>query len=57
MREQITLRLPTELLEATRQQAQQKGDSVNEMIVRFIRQGLGWEFPHSGLQKPVQPPA
>lgn len=39
-REQTTLRLPPELLEKLRQQAQEKGDSLNETIIRLIRVGL-----------------
>lgn len=36
MREQITLRLPPALLEQLRKQAQEKGVSVNELIVSLI---------------------
>lgn len=40
---QTTLRLPPELLERLRKQAQERGDSVNETIVRYIRLGLDQE--------------
>lgn len=39
-REQTTLRLPPELLERLREQAQERGDSLNETIIRYIRLGL-----------------
>lgn len=45
---QTSLRLPSELLEQLRQQAQERGDSVNETIIRYIRQGLEGEFRRSG---------
>lgn len=39
-REQTTLRLPPELLDKLRQQALERGDSLNETIIRLIRIGL-----------------
>lgn len=44
MREQVTLRLPEELLDALRRQAQERGDSLNETIIRFVRMGLEAEL-------------
>lgn len=46
-REQTTLRLPAELLEQIRRQAQERGDSVNETIIRYIRLGMQAESHHS----------
>ena len=40
MREQTTLRLPGELLERLRGQAQAKGVSVNQLLVTLILQAL-----------------
>lgn len=39
-REQTTLRLPTELLDRLRQQAQEMGISVNSMIILCLETGL-----------------
>lgn len=39
-REQTTLRLPPELLEKLRQQAQEMGISVNELILILIDKGF-----------------
>ncbi|MEF9974121.1 MAG: Arc family DNA-binding protein [Clostridia bacterium] len=39
-REQTTLRLPTELLEQIRRQAQERGDSFNETVIRYLLLGL-----------------
>lgn len=50
MREQTTLRLPPELLEQIQQKAQERGDSVNETIVRLIRKGIELESRHSELR-------
>lgn len=50
MREVTTLRLPSALLEAVRKQAQERGDSVNETVIRFIRQGLEQESRHAETQ-------
>lgn len=55
-REQITLRLPCKLLEALRQQAQKRGDSLNETIIRYLMLGMEAESrrfpPHSGPRQP-----
>lgn len=40
MREQTTIRLPVELKEQLRQEADKRGDSFNETIIRLIRAGL-----------------
>ena len=45
MREQITIRLPAELKEQLQQEADRKGASLNETVVRFIRLGLEQRFP------------
>ena len=56
-REQITLRLPCKLLEALRQQAQKRGDSLNETIIRYLMLGREAESrrfpPHSGPRQPA----
>lgn len=39
-REQITLRLPADLKEQIQQEAERRGDSLNETIIRLIRAGM-----------------
>ena len=55
-REQITLRLPCKLLEALREQAQERGDSLNETIIRYLMLGMEAKSrrfpPHSGSRQP-----
>ena len=43
-REQTTLRLPGELMDAVRRQARERGDSLNETIIRLVRMGLEAEL-------------
>lgn len=50
-REQTTLRLPAELLDELRRQAQERGDSLNEMIIRLIRLGLEVESSRERIRK------
>lgn len=50
MREQTTLRLPAELLDRLRQEAQERGDSFNETVIRYLRLGLEYESHRSLLQ-------
>lgn len=45
MRERTTLRLPAELADWLRQEAERRGDSYNGTIVRFILAGIRSEFP------------
>ena len=40
MREQTTIRLPAELKEQLRREAEKRGDSLNETVIRLIRAGL-----------------
>ena len=49
MREQTTLRLPVELMDKLRRQAQERGDSFNETVVRYLRLGLEYESHRSLL--------
>ncbi len=39
-REQTTIRLPTELKEQLQREADRRGDSFNETVIRLIRLGL-----------------
>ena len=50
-REQTTLRLPTEMLEELRRQAQKRGDSFNETVIRYIRLGLEAESARDQIRK------
>ncbi len=50
-REQTTLRLPGELLEVLRRQARERGDSLNETIIRLLRLGLEFESRREQIQK------
>ena len=43
MREQTTLRLPAELMDRLRQEAQERGISLNERIVDLILKGFQFE--------------
>lgn len=40
MREQTTLRLPTELMDRLRRQAQERGYTVNDLIMFILRDYL-----------------
>ena len=42
-REQITLRLPSELIEQLRQKAQERGDSMQGTIIRLLQLALEYE--------------
>lgn len=44
-REQTTLRLPVELLEQLKQQAQEMGYTVNDLIMFILRDYLRSTFP------------
>ena len=50
-REQTTLRLPGELLDMLRRQARERGDSLNETIIRLLRLGLEFESRREQIQK------
>ena len=39
-REQTTIRLPAELKEKIQREADRRGDSFNETIIRLLRKGL-----------------
>ena len=39
-REQLTVRLPVQLVERLRREADERGDSLNETVIRLIRKGL-----------------
>ncbi len=39
-REQTTIRLPAELKEELQREADRRGDSFNETVIRIIRRGL-----------------
>ena len=39
-REQLTVRLPEQLVERLRREAEKRGDSLNETVIRLIRTGL-----------------
>lgn len=39
-REQTTIRLPAELKEQLQQEADRRGDSFNETVIRIIRKGM-----------------
>lgn len=49
-REQITLRLPVELKEKLQQEAERKGDSLNETILRLLRLGLEVRSNHDSVR-------
>ena len=42
-RTQITIRLPAELKEELRQEAERRGDSFNETVIRLVLQGLEFQ--------------
>lgn len=42
-REQMTIRLPTELKEQLQREAERRGDSLNETVIRLLRIGLATE--------------
>ena len=54
-RTQTTLRLPEELMEQLRAEAEKRGSSVNETIIRLIRKGLQGESDRAGARSPEQP--
>lgn len=43
-RTQTTMRLPDELLEQLKAEAQKRGDSINETIIRLLRLGFQAEL-------------
>ena len=45
-REQTTIRLPAELKEQLQREADRRGDSFNETVVRFIRLGQKFQSNH-----------
>ena len=56
-REQTTLRLPRTLMDQLREQAQERGDSVNETIIRYLRLGLEEELRRFGPRSEKRPPS
>ncbi len=54
-REQTTLRLPVELMDKLRQQAQERGDSFNETVIRYLRLGFEFESRRSSPHSPKSP--
>lgn len=56
-REQTTLRLPRALMDQLREQAQERGDSVNETIIRYLRLGLEAELRRFGPRSEKRPPS
>lgn len=55
LREQTTIRLPGELMQRIRREADKRGDSFNETIVRLIRLGFQAESSQSLSHSPRQP--
>lgn len=49
-REQTTLRLPSELKEELKRQAQERGDSFNETVVRYLNLGIEYESRRASIQ-------
>ncbi len=47
-REQTTIRLPTELLGQLRAEADRRGTSFNETVIRLILQGLEFQSYRAG---------
>lgn len=47
-RTQITIRLPAELKEELRQEAERRGDSFNETVIRLVCRV--WNFNHAVLR-------
>lgn len=47
-REQTTIRLPAELMEQLRKEADGRGDSFNETVIRLILQGLEFQSHRAG---------
>lgn len=45
-REQTTIRLPAELRERLQREADRRGDSFNETVIRLIRLGLEFQSGH-----------
>ena len=56
-REQTTLRLPAELMERLRQQAQEREASLNEIILHFIHKGLESESRRFDSHNRLSPPS
>lgn len=55
-REQTTIRLPAELKEQLQREADRRGDSFNETVIRFIRLGMESQLHHClahTLKQPV----
>ncbi len=48
-REQITIRLPGELKKQLQQEADRRGNSLNETIISVIRIGLECQSSHSAV--------
>ena len=51
-RKQTTIRLPTELKEALDREADRRGDSFNETVIRLIRMGLALQSDHDRARNP-----
>ena len=55
-REQTTIRLPAELKDRLQQEADRRGDSFNETVLRLILQGFEFQSPrkrtHAGQLLP-----
>ena len=43
-REQITLRLPDKVYEALKVEAENRGYSINELIIFILREAVGFAF-------------
>ncbi len=54
-REQTTIRLPAELKERLQREADRRGDSFNETLIRLIRLGLQLQSDREHVHNP-QPP-
>lgn len=46
-REQTTIRLPDELMKQLRKEADRRGDSFNETVLRLILQGFEFQSPRT----------
>ncbi len=51
--EQTTIRLPVKLKEQLQQEADRRGDSFNETVIRFIRLGLEFQSGHYSVHSPL----
>lgn len=52
-REQTTIRLPIELKEQLQREADRRGDSFNETVIRIIHLGLESQSGHCSVQNPL----